>query len=126
MGKLKLELKLAAMSVVFILSTGATKTQSQLKTGCFGKYIIMICQAGRTYQKSKYASGRYDTNICLSSIKGRECRLSLKLCYICKLSSQEEATVKFDRRNSLLHYFYMSTIGRWILLPGKSCKSIRN
>ena len=98
--KLKLELKLAAMNAGFILSTGTTKTQSRLKTGCFGKYIIMKCQAGKTYWKSKYTSGRYDTYTCLSKIKERECGLSLKLCCICRLSSQEEVAFKFDRRNS--------------------------
>ena len=121
---LKLELKLAAMSAGFILSTGTTKPTSKLKTGCFGQYIIMICQVGRAYRKSSCASGRYDTNTCLSKTKGSKCGLSLKFCCIRKLSIQEEMAFNFGRHNSLSHDFYTSNIGRWILLPEKSCKLI--
>ena len=123
---LKLELKLAAMSAGFILSTGTNIPPSKLKTGCFGQYITLICQAGRAYRKSSCASGRYDTNTCLSKTKGSKCGLSLKFCCIRKLSIQEEMAFNFGRHNSLSHDFYTSNIGRWILLPEKSCKLIRN
>lgn len=72
-------MKLAALNARFILCTHSPKSDSQLREGCYGKYITMNCQTGSIYRGSKTDSGRYNRNTSLSKTEDTICVIILKL-----------------------------------------------
>lgn len=123
-GKLKIELKVAAMQTGFLLETRSSKSKKNLEGSLFEQYITLSCQHGRKYTPSKASEKLYDTTTKLCLSDNKKCCFSLKVVLISELSISEENNYNFERSTSLGKEFYKSNIGRWVMIPETKCKQL--